>query len=287
VTRTTISTGSLSVGIDSLGAQLGSVAFEGTELLWQRADPWNYSAPVLFPIISKLPDGTLHHNGEQYPIASHGVARTAEFELVRSEPDAATFLLRANESTRSAYPFDFDLFLGFSVLGSRLTVNHLVVNTGAEPLPFLLGGHPAFQWPLPGAAAGADHTVIWGTGGSTMRQAVNGLLPDRLDSPAVDGRLVLAKEQFARDALLFDDLVPRIATYTAEGAPSITMHFGDFPRFGIWSKSEGADFICLEPWSGYPATADFTGDIIDLPEIELLAPGESRDFSYILEIEAS
>lgn len=285
MTRTTIATDSLSVGIDSLGAQLGSISFAGTELLWQRADPWHYSAPVLFPIISTLPDNRLHHNGVDYPIASHGVARISEFELVRSGPDAATFLLRAEESTHSAYPFEFDLFLGFSVVGARLTVSHLVVNTGGEPLPFLLGAHPAFLWPLPGAEEGADHTVNWGTGGATMRQAVKGLLPDRLESPAVDGRLVLAKEQFARDALLFDDLVPRIATYTAAGAPSITMHFGDFPRFGVWSKSEGADFVCLEPWSGYPAAADFSGDIVDLPEIELLAPGESREFTYIVEIE--
>ena len=70
-----------------------------------------------------------------------------------------------------------------------------------------------------------------------------------------------------------------------EGAPRITMHFGDFGRFGIWSKAEGGDFVCLEPWSGYPATADFDGDIVDLPEIELLAPGESREFTYSLEIE--
>lgn len=287
MTRTTISTDTLSVGIDSLGAQLGSVFFEGTELLWQRADPWHYSAPVLFPIISKLPGNSLRHNDQQYPIASHGVARISEFELVRTEPDAATFLLRSNESTHAAYPFEFELHLGFSVRGSGLSVMHHVMNTGREPLPFLIGAHPAFLWPLPGAAEGAEHTVTWGTGGSTMRQAVNGLLPERFDSPAVDGRLVLAKEQFARDALLFDDLVPRIATYTADGAPSITMHYGDFPRFGIWSKSEGADFVCLEPWSGYPATADFSGDIVDLPEIELLAPGESRDFTYIVEIEAS
>ena len=287
MTRTTISSDSLSVSIDSRGAELGSIEFEGTELLWQRGDPWHYSAPVLFPIISKLPNNELLHGGRRYPIASHGVARISEFELVRAEPDAATFVLRSNESTRAAYPFEFELHLGFSVRNSGLTVMHHVANTGDEPLPFLIGAHPAFLWPLPGATEGAEHTVTWGTGGSTMRQAVNGLLPERFDSPAVDGRLVLAKEQFARDALLFDDLVPRIATYTADGAPSVTMHYGDFPRFGIWSKADGADFVCLEPWSGYPATADFGGDIVDLPEVEVLAPGESRDFSYIVEIEAN
>lgn len=284
MTRTTIGTDTLRVGIDSRGAELGSVRIGGTELLWQRGEPWGYSAPVLFPIISKLPGDELLHDGIRYPIKSHGVARLSEFELAGRDEDAATFVLRSNEFTRSAFPFEFELQIAFSVADSELTVSHRVLNTGSEPLPFLLGAHPAFLWPLPGAAEGADHTVSWQTGGSTMRQAVNGLLPERFDSPAVDGTVVLDREQFALDAMLFDDLVPRSATYSAVGAPSITMHFGDFSRFGIWSKAEGGDFVCLEPWSGYPAAADFDGDIVDLPEAELLVADESRTFTYTLEI---
>lgn len=285
MTRTTIGTGALTVGIDSLGAQLGSVSLGGTELLWQREAPWGYSAPVLFPIISTLPGDELLHDGRRYPIKSHGIARISEFELIASDANAATFVLRSSESTRAAYPFDFELQIAFTVAETLLTVAHRVVNTGTEHLPFLIGAHPAFLWPLPGATAGADHTVSWQTGGSTMRQAVNGLLPDRFPSPAVDGTLVLRREQFALDAMLFDDLVPRAASYTADGAPRITMHFGDFGRFGIWSKAQGGDFVCLEPWSGYPATADFDGDIVDLPEAELLIAGEHRTFTYSLEIQ--
>ena len=287
MSRTTIGTGALEVAIDSLGAQLGSIRLGGSELLWQRGEPWSYSAPVLFPIIAKLPGDELLHDGQTYPIRSHGIARLSEFELVISDADAATFVLRSNPSTRAAYPFDFELQITFTVTGSELAVTHRVLNTGAEQLPFLLGAHPAFLWPLPGAASGADHTVSWQTGGSTMRQAVNGLLPDRFDSPAIDGTVVLHRAQFALDAMLFDDLVPRSATYTADGAPRITMHFGDFARFGIWSKAQGGDFVCLEPWSGYPATADFDGDIVDLPEAELLVAGESRIFTYTLELEES
>ena len=285
MTRTTIGTSDLVVAIDSRGAELGSIRLGGTELLWQRGEVWGYSAPVLFPIISKLPGDELLHDGERYPIKSHGVARISEFELESSTQDSASFVLRSTEATRAAYPFDFELHITFTVAGNQLAVAHRVVNSGSEPLPFLLGAHPAFLWPLPGAVEGADHIVSWQTGGRTMRQAVNGLLPDRFDSPAVDGAIVLDRSQFALDAMLFDDLVPRAVTYTAEGAPSITMHFGDFGRFGIWSKAAGGDFVCLEPWSGYPAAADFDGDIVDLPEAEVLAVGESRDFTYTLEIE--
>jgi galactose mutarotase-like enzyme len=285
MTRTTIASSELEVGIDSLGAQLRSLRFEGTELLWQAGDPWHYSAPVLFPLISRLPGNELHHRGASYPIASHGVARISEFALTDSDDDTATFCLTADAATKAAYPFDFELYLTFQVFEGELSVTHLVVNTGDEALPFLLGAHPAFQWPLPGAEKDAEHTVTWATGGTSMRQAVNGLLPGRFASPAVDGRLVLRRELFADDAVLFDDIEPRQVAYTADGAPRVTVSYDDFPRFGVWSKAEGGDFVCLEPWSGYPAAADFDGDVIDLPEAEVLVPGEERMFTYLITVE--
>jgi len=160
---------------------------------------------------------------------------------------------------------------------------HTVHNDGDEPLPYLLGGHPAFRWPLPGATGA--HEVSWSQGGDTMRQAVGGLRPGRIPSPAVDGRLTLQKQYFAEDALLFDDLVPREVTYSAPGAARVTMRYDDFAVLGIWSKPKGADFVCLEPWTGYPAPQGFDGDISSLPGIELLEPGESRRYRYSVTIE--
>ena len=285
MSRIEIGTGRLRAAFESRGAQLRSLRLDGTELLWQAEDPWHYSAPVLFPLISKLPDNRLVHAGRTHDIPSHGVARTAEWESIDHAPDTASYVLRSSAETREAFPFDFVLLLEARVSGSSLELAYTVTNTGDETLPFLLGGHPAFHWPLPGAVADAPHTVTWGSGGSTMRQAVNGLRPGRLDSPVVDGELVLRRGYFAEDALLFDDIEPRVATYSAPGAASVTLHYADYPVLGVWSKrGDDAAFVCLEPWSGYPATADFAGDIIDLPGAELLAPETSRTFRHTIEI---
>lgn len=276
----TIGNGRLVAQIDSLGAQLRSLQLDGTEYLWGAGDPWNWSAPVLFPLISGLPGDELQHNGQRYAIPSHGFARRTQWAVT----GPARFELAATDATRAQYPFEFRLEVEFSVT-DRLTVTHTVHNDGDEPLPYLLGGHPAFVWPLPGATG--DHEVTWQQGGETMRQAVGGLRPGRIPSPAIDGRLVLQKHYFAEDALLFDDLSPKAVTYTAPGAARLTMSYDDFAVLGIWSKSQGADFVCLEPWTGYPAPQGFDDDITNLPGIELLRVGESRTVGYSIAIEGA
>ena len=272
--------GRLTATVDSLGAQLRSLRLDDVEYLWNAADPWNWSAPVLFPLISGLPGDELQHNGQQYSIPSHGFARRSEWAVLED----GRFELAASEATRVQYPFEFRLRVEFSIT-DRLTVTHEVQNDGDESLPYLLGGHPAFRWPLPGATG--EHEVSWSQGGETMRQAVGGLRPGRIPSPALDGRLTLQKQYFAEDALLFDDLVPREVTYSAPGAARVTMRYDDFAVLGIWSKSQGADFVCLEPWSGYPAPQGFDGDVTTLPGIELLPSGETRTVSYSIQIEGA
>ena len=272
--------GRLIAQVDSLGAQLRSLRLDDVEYLWNAADPWNWSAPVLFPLISGLPGDELQHDDQRYSIPSHGFARRSEWSVL----DDGRFELAASEATRVQYPFEFRLRVEFTVT-DRLTVTHEVHNDGDEPLPFLLGGHPAFRWPLPGATG--EHSVSWQHGGESMRQAVGGLRPGRLPSPAVDGRLTLQKQYFAEDALLFDDLDPHEVTYSAPGAARLTMHYDDFAVLGIWSKAQGADFVCLEPWTGYPAPQGFDGDITALPGIELLAPGTQRQYRYSVTIEGA
>ncbi len=282
-----IRSGSSAARIDTFGSQLRSLTANGVDYLWDAGEPWHYSAPILFPIISGLRGDVLTHDGAKYPIPSHGFARRTEWELLSATDGAASFRLEWSPATLAAYPFEFQLTTTFALDHARLTLTHEVENEGDEPMPFLLGGHPAFRWPLPGADAGAAHTVSWSSGGTTMRQAVKGLRPGRIPSPALDGVVVLDRAQFAEDAMLFDDLTPHEVTYTAPGAAAVILRYEDFSRLGIWSKPDAGDFVCLEPWSGYPAPQGFDGDILTLPEATVLAPGQSTRFEYSIEIKGA
>lgn len=285
MSRRRIAFGRVAAEIDANGAQLRSLTVDDIEYLWAATEPWLWSAPVLFPIISGLPNDELIHGGMRYPIVSHGFARRSLFTLERQESSLVRFSLSESPSTLASYPYRFLLQLAFELGDNTLTVTHTVTNTGDEVLPFMLGGHPAFRWPLPGADSADNHTVSWMHGGETMRQAVGGLRPGRIPSPAVDGRVRLERSQFAEDAMLFDDLQPREVTYSAPNTARVILRYDDFRRLGIWSKREHAEFVCLEPWSGYPAPQGFDGEFSELPEVTALEPGDNKILTYSITIE--
>src|ERR1700692_3993893 len=63
-------------------------ARDGTDLLWNGSKEWWTGAPLLFPIVGKLPD-TATFDGEPFPMRQHGFARNKPFSVV-----GASFLLR-------------------------------------------------------------------------------------------------------------------------------------------------------------------------------------------------
>jgi galactose mutarotase-like enzyme len=277
----------LRVSIDDLGAQLSSVVDPaGQQLLWQGGDAWARRAPVLFPIVGKLPGNELLHDGRRYPLTQHGFARDEPFSVDRTDASSCTFTLVDNERTRELFPFAFRLDIVFTLDGDRLEVRHTVGNPGDSTLHASLGAHPGFAWPLPGAASRADHTLSFPHEESAPIRRIDGdgaLLPEALPTPVDGAVLPLADELFAEDALIFDHLVSRSVAYTAPGAPTITVDFLDFPLLGVWSKVPG-EFVCIEPWFGMTAPVGFAGDFSRKPGQFALEPGENRAFTYSIRV---
>ena len=133
-----------------LGAQLESLQSpDGREYLWQR-DPkwWSGCAPVLFPMVGALRQGRTVIEGRIYEMPQHGLARRREFSLLSQAEDEAVFSLRADDATRQQYPYDFELQIAYRAEGASLTTEYRVFNRGETPMPYAIGGHPAFNIPL-------------------------------------------------------------------------------------------------------------------------------------------
>src|SRR5918998_5471972 len=114
----------LTIEIDPHGAQMQSFrTAEGQELLWQ-GDPrtWPDHAPILFPLISQMPGGRIHHRGRDYPMPPHGFAHSRDFVVSRQTMSSCGFELRDYKETRSHYPFAFGLYVGFDLSDDGLLV---------------------------------------------------------------------------------------------------------------------------------------------------------------------
>jgi len=58
------------------------------------------------------------------------------------------------------------------------------------------------------------------------------------------------------------------------------MSWEGFPELGVWSKPDGAPFVCIEPWHGTGSPSDFDGEFADKPGLMHLAPGQKRILRY-------
>ena len=278
---TTIGNEHLSVTISPLGAELQTITgSDGAEWLWD-GDPafWNGRAPVLFPIVGKAPHDHISIDGQRYPMGQHGFARRSEFSLVQSSATECRFELASGQASHSIYPYEFLLALSYAVEGKSLSVTAEVSNRDHRPMPFQLGFHPAFVWPLPGCAGEVHSVTLENDGEPVLIRLEGGLVrPQTHASPFEDGALVLEPALFDADAMLFPEGAGAGLRYAA-GEKGLRFTWENLPNFAIWSKP-GASFVCLEPWRGTAAEVGGSDALEDRPYGEVLGPGATARYGY-------
>ena len=148
------------VTVTDAGAMLRSLVRDGREYLWQ-GDPayWAGQAPVCFPIVGVLPKGASTAFGKPCRMKRHGVARINPFTLTEHHRNGATFTQAADDNTLAAYPFDYRLEIRYELVDSTVAVTYHIINSGGEPMPFVIGGHPAFNCPLAAGERFEDYKV--------------------------------------------------------------------------------------------------------------------------------
>jgi len=283
---TRIANAYLTVDVSSLGAEMQALTrADGRSFLWNGdAAFWSGRSPVLFPMVGKAPENRISVEGKPYEMAQHGFARRSEFSLTASTGTLCRYELAASEATRAVYPFEFLLALTHALDGLRLTVSAEVENRDARPMPFGLGFHPAFVWPLPGAA-GQAHAVTLDNGAEPALMRLEGGLvrPQKLPSPFHAGSLTLDHRMFEADAMIFPEGAGKGLTYAAEGGPQLKFSFDNLPNLALWTKP-GAPFICIEPWHGTASELGGSDDLAKRPYGVTLQPGEKARFAFTVEL---
>lgn len=289
----TLTNEQLTIQVKELGAELCSIKENATgrEYLWQ-ADPafWKRHSPVLFPIVGAVWNNEYRHEGRCFPLSQHGFARDMEFRLTVDKPDEVRFRLDSNDETLKCYPFLFSLEIGYRLEGNRVVVLWAVKNSGSEEMHFQIGAHPAFYFP--------DYTTESEWRGFFAFDKKEGLeyilikakgcadpevkYPLSLDE---EGMLPIDIHTFDRDALIFEESqLRRVTLLDNRREPVLSLHF-TAPLVGLWSPpAKNAPFVCIEPWYGRCDRVDYSGEYKDKDWMQHLAPGESFNASYEIEV---
>jgi galactose mutarotase-like enzyme len=275
--RHVIQNGYLSAAIKADGAELYSLCdATGSEMLWQAEPIWPRHAPVLFPIVGRLKDDTLRHNGRTYTLGQHGFARDHRFAWLNRSATSCRLVLRDDGGSRAVYPFGFRFEVGFALEDDALVNSFTIVNTGRELLPASVGAHPGFRWPLSDEFEKAAHVLEFDQPEpAPIRRLSGGLLGDPQPTPIQGSTLALDPALFEADALILDQVASSSVRFTAPGAEVIEVSWEGFRELGVWMRP-GGDFLCIEPWHGTASPVDFDGEFVDKPGLMLFPPGDKR-----------
>lgn len=280
----------LRVCIDDYGAELKSIFGKKhqVEYLWQgNPNFWARRAPILFPIVGKLKDNTYKYKNHDYQLSQHGFARDMIFELLANDDTKISFILKSNDATRVAYPFEWTLSVIYQINDNKLSVSVEINNTSsANDMWFSVGFHPAFNVPL-GQETNEQNTYFLEFNKditATKRLLDNGVLSNSFEIGIENSRIPLENDTFLRDALIFQDLKSNEITLHSENSErGLIFSFDGFPYLGIWSKPD-APFVCIEPWHGIADTTDHDGNLVNKEGIKSLKPTKTFCCGYSVEV---
>lgn len=269
----------LKIRVAQFGAVLTGIQSQksGHEFLWQGdKSVWNGQSPILFPIIGKLLDDKCRIDGRAYEIIRHGLARHREFQCIAERENELVFLQKSDEETKKAYPYDYELYITFTIDKNSLTVTHMVKNPNAKTMYFSLGAHPAFNCTL---------------GDKLVFEKQETLVSERIDRDSVitgetdlilenSDTLLLTEHLFDKDALIFEGVQSDFVTLHREAARTkIRFTFGDAPFLAIWAKP-AVPFVCIEPWYGVNDSYDRKDDFSEKRGIVALPADGEFSFSW-------
>ena len=278
----------LRISVSDHGAELSSVydKVHDREVLWQ-ADPayWKRHAPVLFPNVGRNYKDTWRLNGKEFPSRQHGFARDSEFICTDITEASVTHILKASDSSREVYPFDFTLKITHSLHENTINVCWEIENDSDDTMYFTIGAHPAFQVPVREGEAQSDYHLSFEDQDYLtyilLDPASGTAVPDKTyDLVLKDGICDIGAHMFDQDALVFGDgQIQKASLLFPDGNPYITVTCPGFPDFGIWSVP-GSSFVCLEPWMGRCDDCGFEGQLSEKSNINALKPDEEFIKSY-------
>ncbi|MFD3450264.1 aldose 1-epimerase family protein [Microbacteriaceae bacterium 4G12] len=275
------------------GAELISIKGkqDNIEYLWTADSKyWGRHSPILFPIVGRLKDDKYRIGQQEFKLNQHGFARDCEFELVENKDNNIIYRLTSCNESLKKYPYKFELYVEYNLNQNNLEVKYKVKNIDNKKIYFSIGAHPGFNCPLLEGEDMEDYYLEFNKNENARREIFDQDLHLYTGESKVvlkdSNILKLSKELFTQDALVFKNLNSnKVALKSNSNNKVLTMDFEGFPYLGIWSRSDEAPFVCIEPWFGHADSIDFNGDYTEKPGVIHLEIGQEFNCSYNVSIE--
>ena len=261
----------LSVTLTTFGGTFTSIKDRyGIEYLWQGNEQyWKGQAAILFPICGSIRNNHAESlDGNKLSMPRHGLVRHLEFSMVKISDNSITFSIESNETTYQSYPYNFVLYVCYTLKDNQILTEYIIENTGSKKMPFFIGAHPAFNCPIMPNETYEDYYLEFDKE-ETIKIPTpiksSGLIDfdNRIDLIEKSKYLTLTYDLFTVDSLIFDSIQSRkVSLKSKKNAYDITLEFPKFPYLVLWTSTNHGPFIAIEPWSGL-STGNDEDDIFE------------------------
>lgn len=282
-----IENGSLSVSVDTRGAELMSIlSAGGIQYLWQ-GDPtyWKGRSPSIFPYVARLTEGKYTYRGGTYAMPRHGFAPSSDFTPESNDGGSMVFRLDSDERTYAMYPFRFSYFITYRLDGDTLYIENRVESRGEKTMHFGLGGHPGINVPLDDGLAFEDYFLEFGPCALRKVEFTSTCFVTGQENPfpLENGRLWLQHRLFDNDAVVLRGVNGPVTLRSERGEHGVTLNAPGFPLLGFWHQVKtDAPYVCFEPWSSLPSHSGVIEDFERQSDLISLAPGKTYKTEWSL-----
>ena len=283
----TIENDKLRVTISDIGAELQSIYNKqnNTEYLWQGDEKyWNGRAYNLFPICGRLYEGKYTYRGKEYEMNLHGFVRDSLMTVCEKTDNSITFELRANDTTREQYPFEFIYKVSTILEDSKIKTVIKVENIGDDNMYFGIGGHPGFNVPLHDNEKFDDYYLEFDCVKPAERIICSPLFytGKTMPYPLKDGKIIeLSHSLFENDSTFLTNMCRKITLRSKVSDSFVRMEYEDFRNIGFWhAPKSDAPYVCIEPWTSLPSYDGIIDDMETKNQMTKLPSGEVYSISY-------
>lgn len=273
----------IKIGVKTAGAELTSFVAKqsNVEYLWQGyPEIWYGQSPVLFPIIGRVLDDKYSLNGVEYSMPKHGLFRKRDAELVEISDSSMIFVQKSDDETRKIFPFEFEVYVIFELIGKSLKVTHKIVNKTDNIMYFSIGGHPGFNCEI------GDYLLFDENETLDTVEIDTECLRTGKKIPVLNNekKITITKDIFNNDALIFSGMKSKNITLASDNhSRKVIFDYSNCSHLGIWAKP-GAPYVCIEPWWGVNDSHEKKADFSQKDNIISLDPGNTYSCYWAAEI---
>ncbi len=243
----------LEVSINSLGAEVVSVKFNGVERTWQNdSGEWEDHAPVLFPWCGHF--GVKVYE-RLYPESVHGLAISSNFAVIEQTENSIRLSISSSKETKKYYPYEFIFDVIYRVENDTLYVDYEVGNPTDYEIFFSCGAHDSFYT----FDKLVDCAIEFEKEEDLCRVYAdeNGLMYGDEKVYPKTKVFPFPKDRVEIDlSLIFKDLKSEyVYLLNAKRQKIAKVWLGGLTNLLCWASPNG-EYICIEPWANLPDRVD-------------------------------